>query len=189
MSKTQWLITVLVVLVVAFVGSMAGSWFAGWRQEKAHHKKLEKLYSSSPASILIGDTLPEVELIDVDGKTVDLKALIDGRKTLIFFLAPTCDMCTDLIDAYRRESEGFSTGLEAFGICPDVPDMARVYAEENDLPFPLFCDTAQSFQSEHGVVAFPTLMALDTNGVIQYLNFGMMDDYDFEDIQEILDHY
>jgi peroxiredoxin len=189
MSKMQWLIAVLVVLVVAFIGSMAGSWFAGWRQDNAHREKLEKLYSKSPANILIGDTFPEVELIDVDGKYADLEKLIEGHKTLVFFLAPTCDMCTDLIDAYRRESEGFSTGLKALAVCPDIPDMARAYADEHDLPFPIYCDTAQSFQSEHGVVAFPTLMALDTRGVIRYMNFGMMEDYDFGDILDMLKQF
>lgn len=189
LSKTQWIIAVLVVLVVAFVGSMAGSWFAGWRQDKAHHEKLEELYSSSPANVLIGDRLPDEELIDFDGKIVDLERLIEGHKTMVFFLAPTCDMCIELIDAYRRETEGFPADLEAFAICPDIPEEARVYAGEHDLPFPLYCDTAQSFQASHGVVAFPTLMALDTHGIVRYINFGMMDDYDFGDILEKLEHY
>lgn len=177
------------VLAVAFVGSMAGSWFAGWRQENKHREKLESLYSRSPASGSIGDTFPRVDLMDTDGNHVELDTLIEGHETLVFFLSPACDMCSELVDAYRRESGGFPFDLKAIAVCPDLPGAARTYAEEHDIPFPLFCDTAQSFQSRHGVVAFPTLMALDKHGVIRYVNFGMMEDYDFEDILDKLKPY
>ena len=189
LSKTQWILAALLVLAVAFVGSMAGSWFAGWRQDKAHREKLEGLYSRSPASGSVDDTFPRVELLDIDGNNVELDSLIEGHQTLVFFLAPTCDMCTDLVDAYKRESGGFPVDLKAFAVCPDLPGEARTYAGEHDIPFPLYCDTAQSFQSKHGVVAFPTLMALDKHGVIRYVNFGMMEGYDFEDILDKLKQY
>jgi peroxiredoxin len=182
MSKTQWLIAALAVLAVAFVGSVAGNWFAGWRQSKAQQEKLEELYSKSPANVLIGKAFPGVELIDLDSEIVDIEGQIEGHKTLVFFLAPACDMCTDLINAYRRESEGFPSDLQAFAVCPDLPQVAQVYASEHDLPFPLYCDTTQRFQSGHGVVAFPTLMALDSRGIVRYMNFGMMEDYDFGDV-------
>jgi len=167
---------------------MAGSWFAGWRQDNAHREKLENLYSRSPASGSIGDTFPLVNLLDTGGNPVELDKLIKGHETLVFFLAPTCDMCTDLVEAYRRESDRFPLDLKAFGVCPDLPGAVSTYAEEHDIPFPIFCDTAQSFQSKHGVVAFPTLMALDKHGVIRYVNFGMMEDYNFEDVLDKLKH-
>lgn len=189
MSKTQWVIGTLVVLVVAFIGSSAGRWFAGWRQDRARRDKLEKLYSKNPASLAIGEAFPLVELSDTDGGSVDLEKFLDGHRALVFFLAPSCDMCSDLVDAYRGESGKFPADLKAFGICPDIPEEAQLYESEHDMPFPLYCDTAQSFQIEYGVVAFPTMMALDTQGVIRYMNFGMMDDYDFGDILEKLKHY
>jgi peroxiredoxin len=182
MSKTQWFIAALAVLTVAFIGSVAGNWFAGWRQSKAHREKLEELYSKSPANVLIGKTFPGIELIDIDSEIVDIEGQIEGHKTLVFFLATACDMCADLVDAYRRESEGFPSDLQAFAVCPDLPQVAQVYASEHNLPFPLYCDTTQLFQSRHGVVAFPTLMALDSHGVVRYMNFGMMEDYDFGDV-------
>ncbi|UCE65241.1 MAG: redoxin domain-containing protein, partial [Candidatus Zixiibacteriota bacterium] len=66
---------------------------------------------------------------------------------------------------------------------------ARLYADERNIPFPLYCDTARSFQSEYGIMAFPTLMVLDKNGIIRYINFGMMEDYALEDILQELARY
>jgi peroxiredoxin len=189
LSKTQWLIAALVVLVVAFIGSVAGSRFAVWRQGKAHREKLEKLYSNNPGKLAIGEAFPNVSLMNIDGERVDSGKSVEGHKTLVFFLATTCDMCSDLIEAYRRESERFPADLQSFAVCPDLPAEAQAYAGEHDLPFPLYCDTARSFQFEHGIIAFPTLMALDSRGVIRYMNFGMMEDYDFGDILEKLKQY
>jgi peroxiredoxin len=189
MSKTQWFIAALAVLVLAFVGSVAGRWFAGWRQDRAHREKLEKLYSSNPAKLNVGDVFPQFELLDSEGNTVHTGSLIDARLTLVFFLAPACDMCAELIDAYREQENRLPSELNAFAVCPDTPAIARLYADEHSLPFPLYCDTAQSFQFNYGVIAFPTLMALDRDGVIRYINFGMMEDYALEDILRELAQY
>ncbi|UCC81136.1 MAG: redoxin family protein [Candidatus Zixiibacteriota bacterium] len=186
LGKTQWILAALCVLVVAFIGATAGKWFAEWRQDRALREKLEKLYSSNPAKLNVGDAFPQLELLDLDENVIDTKTVIDGRMALVFFLAPTCDMCSELIEAYREHMDRLPPELNTFAICPDTPPMARFYADEHGLPFSLYCDTAQSFQFDHGVIAFPTLMALDENGVIKYVNFGMMEDYALEDILQEL---
>lgn len=186
LGKTRWLVAGLLVFVVAFIGATAGRWFAGWRQDRARREKLEKLYSSNPARLNVGDPFPQVKLLDLGENPINTKTAIDGHMTLVFFLAPTCDMCSDLIEAYRKNIDRLPPELSVFGICPDTPAMARLYADEHNLPFSLYCDTAQSFQFDYGVIAFPTLIALDEEGVIRYVNFGMMEDYALEDIIEEL---
>lgn len=185
-GKTRWLLAVFLVFVMAFIGATAGKWFAERRQDRARRAKLEKLYSSNPAKLNVGDAFPQLELLDLEENPVNTKTAMNEHITLVFFLAPTCDMCSDLIEAYRKNTDRLPSELSAFGICPDTPAMARFYADEHDLPFSLYCDTAQSFQFDYGVIAFPTLMALDEKGVIRYINFGMMEDYALEDIIEEL---
>ena len=186
LSKARWFLAAFCVLVVAFIGAAAGKWFATWRQDRARQQKLENLYSNNPLKLKVGDAFPQYELVGPGGNTVNAGSLIDGHMTLVFFLATTCDMCSDLIEAYRQEKDRLPAEAGAFGVCPDVPEVAQLYADEHGLPFPLYCDTSRSFQFEYGVIAFPTLMALDKNGVVRYLNFGMMEDYALEDILQEL---
>jgi peroxiredoxin len=91
-------------------------------------------------------------------------------------------MCSDLIEAYREQKDQLPSELSVFGICPEFPDIAGLYANERNIPFPLYCDTARICQSEYGIIAFPSLMALDKEGVIRYINFGMMEEFALEDI-------
>lgn len=51
-------------------------------------------HGPNPQSLArIGRRLPSLQVEDASGKTVDLRGLASGGKTIIVFYSPTCDVC------------------------------------------------------------------------------------------------
>lgn len=187
MTNVKWLIAALCVLVTALVGAIAGREFSKWRDSKARSGMLEELRASSPMNLTEGDPFPSVDLLDLGGNSISAKELVIGKQAVVFFLAPTCDLCADVINAFRQEEDRLPSGVVVFAVCPTPPDVTRTYAQKLQLPFPVYCDVAQSFQSDYGMIAFPTLLTVDSEGCVQHINLGMTEDDPLRDVFRVLE--
>ena len=53
----------------------------------------------------LGDLVPEVELEDIDGERISLRAAAAGAPHLMLFWSPTCGFCDTMVDAVRALEE------------------------------------------------------------------------------------
>ena len=91
----------------------------------------------------IGDKMPEFQVQDQDGKTVNSKDLL-GKKTVIYFYPKdntsgcTAEAC-NLRDNYEAM---VAKGYNVIGVSKDSAASHRKFAEKYQLPFTLLADTS-----------------------------------------------
>lgn len=99
----------------------------------------------------VGDKMPEFEVMDQDGNTIDSKALI-GRKTIIYFYPKdntsgcTAEAC-NLRDNYEAL---IARGYNVVGVSKDSAASHRKFKEKYDLPFTLLSDTSTQMLQAFG---------------------------------------
>ena len=93
--------------------------------------------------IKIGDKMPQFEVVDQDGKTVNSQDLL-GKKTIIYFYPKdntsgcTAEAC-NLRDNYEAM---VAKGYNVIGVSKDSAASHRKFAEKYQLPFTLLADTS-----------------------------------------------
>lgn len=100
-----------------------------------------------------GETAPDFELPDQDGKTRRLSALLaDGPLILYFYPADFTPGCTreacDLRDLHTRI---LSAGMTVVGVSPQAPESHRRFRDEYGLPFLLLSDEKKTAIKAYGV--------------------------------------
>ena len=87
-----------------------------------------------------GDTAPEIELLDQNGKTVTLSKYAK-RKVLVYFY-PKADTpgCTAQSCGLRDVKDQIGKTV-IIGISPDKPEKQKKFDEKYELGFPLLADT------------------------------------------------
>ena len=91
----------------------------------------------------IGDKMPQFEVVDQDGKTVNSQDLL-GKKTIIYFYPKdntsgcTAEAC-NLRDNYEAM---VAKGYNVIGVSKDSATSHKKFAEKYQLPFTLLADTS-----------------------------------------------
>lgn len=102
-------------------------------------------------ALKIGDTAPDFEVNDQDGKSVKLSDF-KGRKVVLYFYpkdnTPGCtaESC-NLRDNY---SDLQAKGYEILGVSTDSEKSHRNFIEKQSLPFTLLADTEKQIHEKYG---------------------------------------
>ena len=101
--------------------------------------------------IKIGDKMPQFEVVDQDGKTVNSQDLL-GKKTIIYFYPKdntsgcTAEAC-NLRDNYEAM---VAKGYNVIGVSKDSATSHKKFAEKYQLPFTLLADTSTEMIQSFG---------------------------------------
>jgi peroxiredoxin Q/BCP len=128
-------------------------------------------------AIEVGDSIPDVELTAPDGRTVNLRDLVDGQALVIAFypkdFTPVCHLETRRFrDAYEEFAE---LGAEVIGISSDPPESHRKFSDKNDIPYTLYTDPEGSVREAFGVprtlgiIPGRVTYVVDSEGVVRHL--------------------
>jgi cytochrome c biogenesis protein CcmG, thiol:disulfide interchange protein DsbE len=118
------------------------------------------------------------QLEDLDGKPVRL-ADLRGKVVWLNFFASWCPPCQQETPILRTLSNTYrDRGLEIVGISVQETTAADVkaYAERYRLPYTIGFDGSGNVLREYRVFALPTQFFIDTNGVIQQVVSGPVDE-------------
>jgi peroxiredoxin len=157
--------------------------------------------ASSPEEIsplLIGEKLPELEIVSADNSQVELKSIFDKKPTvLLFYRGGWCPYCnTHLSDIQEAESEILDLGYQIVGISPDSPNNIKTTEEDKDIKYQLYSDSDGDLIKAMGIaykapekynnflvtksdglnketlLPVPSVFIVDTNGkiVFEYIN-------------------
>ena len=98
----------------------------------------------------VGDTIPNVQLKNLDNETVHLYNLLDSKQTILSVmpnvLTRTCELQTK-----RFNEESLDNGFKFLAISRNTPQEFREWNEENELSTPGFSDFNQEFGNEVGL--------------------------------------
>lgn len=115
----------------------------------------------------VGEAAPELILPSLDGTTIHFGgAEPDGRRTLLFFLSPTCPVCKTLLPTLRRIALEESPGLRVVYASDGEAGEHRALAQEHGL-----ADETYLLSEELGrrfeVSKLPFAVLIDPAGVVR----------------------
>ena len=115
-----------------------------------------------------GDTAPDFNLPDADGKDVSL-ADFRGRRVVVYFypaaMTPGCT--TQACDFRDNLSSLAAAGIGVVGISPDKPEKLAKFRERDSLTFPLLSDPSRSVLEAYGAYGEKTMYGKKITGVIR----------------------
>ena len=111
-----------------------------------------------------------VKVQNLDGKSVDLNALVAGKPTLLIFWATWCPTCRaevpDFVGAYHRYAP---KGLQVLAVDVGYNDPiqeVRQFVKARKLPYTVLYDAHQEAVKAFGVQGTPTIVLLDPSGKV-----------------------
>jgi peroxiredoxin Q/BCP len=98
-----------------------------------------------------GDSAPDFELPDQDGKPVRLSDLKGSPVVLYFYPKADTPGCTTQACGIRDRSADYdATGAKVLGVSPDTPDKLRKFADKYRLDFTLLADPDHETAEQYG---------------------------------------
>ena len=133
-------------------------------------------FSEEMGQLKIGDQLPNLKLMTLDGKIVNSDSY-RGKRLFISFTATWCPYCqpekkifgpiydkalskeNDLVVAVIFGDYGHDEKL-------DNPDKVKAYMKENNYKFPIFYDKGKEIAKQLGLKSVPSGILIDKNGKV-----------------------
>ncbi len=111
----------------------------------------EKAEDVSP--LLIGEKIPETQVLTIDGKSASTSDLFKKGKTiLIFYRGGWCPYCnTHLNEVGQIESELRAMGYTIVAISPDAPENLKKSVDKNKLMYTLVSDKTGALAKAMGI--------------------------------------
>jgi peroxiredoxin len=103
--------------------------------------------------IQAGAALPSATLRTVEGLSVDLHSLMEGKPTiLIFYRGGWCPFCTKhLAEVAQVQQSLIDMGYQIIAISPDKPEKLKATLESGAVGYQLLSDSSMSFASSLGL--------------------------------------
>lgn len=172
------------ILIVAFIGVMAGNKFLSWRESTNLEQRLEKAEAGQASALRAGQRLPAVDIVGTDGMSTNVLAFTRDGDLILMFVSITCEPCTESVRSFGTAAK--QDQVRIIGICEDEVEYAKVYVDKNAIPFAVYTDVNSVFFEEHGISVFPTVIGVRRGGDIAFIKHGADSDFEFEDAVELL---
>ena len=136
--------------------------------------------------------LPQMELKDIDGKTVQVNELSDGQHPLIIsFFATWCHPCMRELSAIHEVYEDWQeeTGVRLVAVSIDKSSnvmKVKPLVRSKGWNYEVLLDTNQSFSRALNVTLIPSVFLLDKTGKIVYRHQGYVEGNEDELYEEVL---
>jgi methylamine dehydrogenase accessory protein MauD len=115
----------------------------------------------------IGEAVPELTLKDFEEREVRVGGTDpEGRRTLLFFLSPTCPVCESLLPTVLRVARDEKPQARVVLASDGDPDEHREFARQHDLgghPYILSSSLGMTYQ----VAKLPYAVLIDADGVLR----------------------
>jgi len=127
---------------------------------------------------LTGNPAPDFTASTLDGRAVSLSDF-RGKVVLLYFWATWCGLCrleqpfvAGIYEKYKDR------GLVTFGVTGEDQATVRHYLGANQLKLPILLDSKRTLRRLYGSLAIPTLVFINTEGVVTEDYVGLLDESD-----------
>lgn len=136
--------------------------------------------ASGRAEILkVGSQLPAFSLKFGEGKEFTNRDFA-GKPTIYYFFANWCPCSHQSVDFIKQAvADNADKGLAAVGVgIQDVPKNIETFVKRHDLKFPVGVRGGDDMAGKIGVRTTPTVLLVDSGGVIRWIHIGKVERYD-----------
>jgi peroxiredoxin len=109
--------------------------------------------------IAAGVSLPDAELLDVHGSVTTLRAVLDGRQTVVvFYRGAWCPFCNIALRAYQDELLPAleDRGIKLLAVSPQKADGSLTMQQKNELTFTVVSDPGNTLATAAGILTGPS---------------------------------
>jgi|GEM_PF-2306137 len=124
---------------------------------------------ASEQKVAMGSPAPRVSGTDLNGHTIDLKAL-RGKTVILNFWFTSCVPCmaempelNDLTAKYKNDSS-----IVFVAITYNSPEQVKAFLKHKDFKFNILADRSDIIE-QYGIVGYPTSIVIDQSGNITFL--------------------
>lgn len=111
----------------------------------------------------LGDSSTSVSLTDLKGKVV-----------LVDFWATWCGPCHQLSPTIQRLHDKYrGAGLEVLAVSAEPVEVIRGFKEKSEWTYPVFHDPDGKMHASYSILALPTVMLINRDGMIVYTVEGV----------------
>ena len=125
-----------------------------------------------PAPPVIGATIGDFTLPDVDNKEQSLKSLAGKNGTVLLFISVQCPVSNAYNERMEKLAQDFKAkGINVIGINSNVAEdaaAAKAHAAEHKLSFPILKDAGNKIADKLGATVTPEAYFLDANNKLVY---------------------
>jgi peroxiredoxin len=138
-------------------------------------------------NLKVGQSAPDFTLQDLSGHPVTLSSYHNQKVVLMDFWATWCGPCRMAMPGLQDLADKFKgRDLEILSVDQGEPaDQVRNLIERQKYTFHVVLDQDQAVGNKYGVQAIPTLVLVDTNGVVQWMRVGYSENED--DLRQLVD--
>lgn len=172
----KWVINAVLILGV-IIAAGAGLYLGLGMREKLN--PVEFRYEESVPNALLGDgeEFPDVPVMAADSSLHPTSALLNHGGVVIF-MELGCPPCSVMSENWRETLASWSNHPVVLGIASASLDRITRYREKLAIPFPIYCDTGNVYETAYQVIDFPFQLVIDTSGIIRSTTY---------DAREIID--
>jgi len=127
------------------------------------------------AGIAVGTKAPAVTINDVDGKPMDLGAVLGRKPVLIEFWATWCSLCKALLPQLETIQKTWGDRVELIGVNVTVNDSrvrVKRYVKEHRPPFRALYDEKGVGARAYDVPGTSYIVVVDRHGKVSYTGSG-----------------
>jgi thiol-disulfide isomerase/thioredoxin len=127
------------------------------------------------AGIPVGTKAPAVTINDLEGKPVDLGAVLGKKPVLLEFWATWCALCKALLPQLEAVRKTYGDNVELIGVNVTVNDSKRRvmrYLAEHNPPFRVLYDEKGVGARAFDVPGTSYIVVVDRNGKVAYTGTG-----------------
>ncbi len=178
----------IAIIVVAFIGVLAGNWFVQWRSGQQSSGYPPDSWEAANRSLLRkGELFPNENLTDLDSNTVNIESLLAGHKTLILLISPGCEPCELAIKDWIEAADDVGTEYGIIGIGVGEVEDIQAYKEKTSFPFPLYADVDYLYPQQYDLISFPTMVGLTADSKVALVLHGYREDVSLTDACSMID--
>ena len=172
--KVTVLVTAVVAAVVAVLVSNRPRQDDVARMAQPEPSAAPATTRTEPVELRVGDVFPSVGLIsEPDSAEAMARAatadVIGAHSALVLFLMPNCQPCDATVKAWSESLAGLPADVLVFGVINASPETRNGYRVQTDAMFPIYSDSEGEFASKYGVAVYPSLVGVDANGKIAFV--------------------
>ncbi|MCU0620001.1 MAG: TlpA family protein disulfide reductase [Gemmatimonadales bacterium] len=131
--------------------------------------------ASAQQGLAVGSRAPAVVIADLEGRAVDLGALVGRKPFLVEFWATWCSVCEELLPKVRAAHAAHGDRVEFFGVNVTVNqtrDRVRRYLERHQPPYRTLYDEKGVGARAFDVPITSYIVIVDAQGKVAYTGSG-----------------
>ena len=103
--------------------------------------------------LLVGETIPNMNVQTIEGKVVNIASLLHTKKTvLIFYRGGWCPYCNlHLSEVGRVEKDLLALGYQVIAVSPDAPEKLKPTLEKAEISYTLLSDKSGDLTKATGL--------------------------------------